>query len=162
MFCPKCSQTIVEGSRFCMHCGFHLIGHEMEGMTVLEKGEKTVLEFEGDLSEKTKLIQEESIRQKPLFFAWLVRLDGPDQGRDYRILKEKISIGKAEDSDLVIQNDFVSRTHALLTYEKGKFVLNDLGSTNHTFVNDKKISKRILKDDDVIKFGGASYKFKCL
>ena len=62
----------------------------------------------------------------------------------------------------IIKTDFVSRNHATLSYEDHKFTLNDLQSTNHTFVNDRKISKRILKDDDLIKFGDALYKFKCL
>ena len=171
MVCPKCSQTIIEGSRFCMFCGFHLTHPEAGEMTVVESAEKTVWESEEDLSEKTKLIQQESIgrkakkgvkTQKPFFFAWLVSLGGPDQGKDYRMMKEKTSIGKSEESDLVIKSDFISRNHAMLVHEKGKFILNDLESTNHTFVNDKKISRRILKDNDLIKFGEALYKFKCL
>ena len=93
--------------------------------------------------------------QKPLFFAWLVSLEGPDQGKDYRILKDKTSIGKQENSDIVIKRDFISRNHAVLLYENQKFVLTDLHSTNHTYVNDEMISKTILKDNDIIKFGEA-------
>ncbi len=157
-----------------MHCGFSLVSEAPGGKTIVEKVEATICESPEDLSEKTRLMApivpgkrpekaaKPAKQANPLFFAWLVSLGGPDRGNDYRILKEKTSIGKSDDSDIVIKADFVSRNHALLSYEDYKFTLNDLQSTNHTFVNDKKISRKILKDDDLIKFGDALYKFKCL
>jgi len=173
MDCPNCGQTSMEGSRFCMHCGFRLIskGAGEDEKTMLERIEATVLESSEELSEKTTLIScepfprkpEKLMRtQKPHFFAWLVSFEGPDQGKDYRILRESTSIGKQDNSDIVIKRDFISRNHAVLTYEDQKFVLTDLHSTNHTYVNEEKISRKILRDDDRIKFGEAVYKFKCL
>ena len=171
MLCPNCSQAITEGSRFCMSCGFSLMPQGEGEKTIMAGPEGTVCESSEDLSDKTKLLPSESFpeepqnilkTQKPLFFAWLVSLGGSDKGRDYRITKEKTTIGKSEESDIVIRNDFISRNHAMLAYETGKFILNDLESTNHTFVNGEKISRRILKDNDLIKFGEATYRFKCL
>ena len=163
----------MEGSRFCMHCGFRLTskGAGEDEKTMWERIETTVLESSEEFSEKTTLISREPFPQKPEklvktrkphFFAWLVSLEGTDKGKDYRILKEKTSIGKQDDSDIVIKRDFISRNHAVLTYEDQKFVLTDLHSTNHTYVNEEKISRKILRDDDRIKFGEAVYKFKCL
>jgi len=163
----------MEGSRFCMHCGFRLTskGAGEDEKTMWERIETTVLESSEEFSEKTTLISREPFPQKPEklvktrkphFFAWLVSLEGTDKGKDYRILKEKTSIGKQDDSDIVIKRDFISRNHAVLTYEDQKFVLTDLHSTNHTYVNEEKISRRILRDDDRIKFGETVYKFKCL
>ena len=171
MLCPNCAQMVAEGSRFCMYCGFHLTLEGWAEKTVAERVATTVSEYLEDFSEKTKVISQETLQQKPkkkvktpkpLFFAWLVSLEGPDKDKDYRITKEKISIGKSEDSDILIKSEFVSRNHAALFYENHRYVLNDLQSTNHTCVNDKKISRRILKDNDVIRFGEAAYKFKCL
>jgi hypothetical protein len=171
MLCSRCSQTVIEGSRFCRHCGFDLTGQRIGEKTAIEASEPTVCEFLEDLSDGTKVLSMESVPKKPqkitktqnpLFFAWLVSAEGIDKGKDYRIAKEKTTIGKSEGSDIVIRSDFVSRNHAILFYERDKFILNDLGSTNHTFVNDKKISRRILKDNDLIKFGEVVFKFKCL
>ncbi len=171
MRCPNCSQAIMEASRFCMFCGFDLIHHRGQEKTTAESLEATVCDASEELYDKTKLLPAESLAEpiqdkrgteKPLFFAWLVSLGGSDSGKDYRITKEKITIGKSEESDIVIRSGFVSRNHALLTYEKGSFVLGDLGSTNHTFVNGEKISRQVLKDNDLIKFGEAAYRFKCL
>jgi hypothetical protein len=171
MVCLKCGQTVMEGSRFCMHCGFSLTSEGTEDKTVLEKVDTTFFKSSEDIYEKTTVIvqgpqltkpEKQVTPLKPLFFAWFVSLDGPDKGKDYRISKEKTSIGKQETSDIVIKRDFISRNHAVLTYEDTKFVLTDLHSTNHTYVNDEKISKKILKDNDTIRFGEAAYKFKCL
>jgi hypothetical protein len=155
-----------------MFCGFDLMTPQRGGeKTIMEGPEATVCESSDDVFNKTKLLSAESFSekpqdivksQKPVFFAWLVSLGEPDKDRDYRITKEKTTIGKSKESDIVIGSDFISRNHAMLAYEKGKFVLNDLESTNHTFVNGEKISKQILKDSDLIKFGEATYKFKCL
>lgn len=174
MDCPKCAQAVIEGSRFCMHCGSSLVFEGPGGETIVERVEKTICESPEDPSDKTRLMAPAPAKQKPekaakpakqaspLFFAWLVSLEGPDKEKDYRILKEKTSIGKADDSDIVIKTEFVSRNHAVLFYEDQRFILSDLQSTNHTFVNDKKISKRVLKDNDLVKFGDALYRFKCL
>jgi len=171
MLCPNCSQTVIEGSRFCMYCGFNLTVQRIGEKTTMEASEPTVCESLEDFSDGTKVLSVESFQkkpqkiaktQKPLFFAWLVSLGGIDKGKDYRITKEKTTIGKSEESDIVVKGDFISRNHAIFFYEKDRFILNDLESTNHTFVNEKKISRRILKDNDLIKFGEAVYKFKCL
>jgi hypothetical protein len=171
MLCPTCGQTVTEGSRFCMHCGSPLTVTGTKDKTLAEGLEATVLESSGDPYETTVMISPGSLSsdpdkprriQKPLFFAWLVSLEGPEKDKDHRVLKEKISIGKQESSDIVIKRDFISRRHALLLYENQQFILSDLHSTNHTFVNGEKISKKTLKDNDVIKFGDAVYKFKCL
>jgi hypothetical protein len=154
-----------------MYCGFNLTAQGIGENTIMETPEATVCESFEDLSDKTKILSVESFQkkpqkiaktQKPLSFAWLVSLGGIDKGKDYRITKEKTTIGKSEESDIVVKGDFISRNHAILVSEKDRFILNDLESTNHTFVNDKKISRRILKDNDLIKFGEAVFKFKCL
>jgi pSer/pThr/pTyr-binding forkhead associated (FHA) protein len=154
-----------------MFCGFNLTAEKIGEKTTMEASEPTLCESLEDFSDGTKVLSTESFSKKPqkivktqnpLFFAWLVSAGGTDKGKDYRIIKEKTTIGKSETSDIVIKSDFISRNHAILFHEKDKFILNDLESTNHTFVNDKKISRRILKDNDLIKFGEAVFKFKCL
>jgi len=171
MLCPSCSQTVVEGSRFCMYCGYELTAQRIGEKTRVEASEPTVCESLEDSSDGTKVLSAGSLPKKPqkivktrnpLFFAWLVSTGGPDKGKDYRIIKEKTTIGKSEASDIVIRSDFISRNHAILVREEDRFILNDLDSTNHTFVNDKKISRRILRDNDLIKFGETVFKFKCL
>lgn len=65
-----------------------------------------------------------------------------------------IKIGKASDNDFIVDDPFVSRHHALLTKENdGCLFLEDVGSTNGTFVNGCQIVKKRITPTDVIKLG---------
>lgn len=65
-----------------------------------------------------------------------------------------ITIGKANDNEYVVNDPSVSRHHAQLTYEKeGHWILEDLGSTNGTFVNEIQIARKQVTSKDVIKLG---------
>ena len=58
----------------------------------------------------------------------------------------------------------VSGKHASLRYKDQKFFLTDLDSTNGTYLNDARdpIAREELKDNDVVRIGEVSLKFKCL
>ena len=73
-----------------------------------------------------------------------------------RIVQEKnvISIGRTSDNDLVINNIKVSRKHAKLEKRGEDWFIEDLNSSNGTFINGKKITHQRLSPDDVITIGG--------
>ncbi|MGA1844628.1 MAG: FHA domain-containing protein [bacterium] len=73
--------------------------------------------------------------------------------REVLITKSIMTIGRVEQNDIPIKNLAVSRQHARISQEKGDYVLEDLDSLNGTFVNDKKVSKYVLKDGDEILIG---------
>ena len=110
---------------------------------------------------KTVLLTE---RHRPPVVGWLVALNGEQKGEDFRIREGQNSIGSASDVDIQIKDTGVSGKHGSLRYKEGKFFLTDLDSTNGTFLNDNKepISREELKDNDVIRLGDVSLKFKCL
>jgi hypothetical protein len=65
-----------------------------------------------------------------------------------------IKIGKAEDNDFVINNPDISRYHAVLTKdEKNCYYLEDIGSTNGTYVNNMSIVKKKVLPTDKVIFG---------
>jgi pSer/pThr/pTyr-binding forkhead associated (FHA) protein len=69
-----------------------------------------------------------------------------------------IKIGRSSDNDIVINDQSVSREHALLFIdESGKVRIKDLSSSNGTFVNDAKINEETLKAGDTIRLG--NYRF---
>lgn len=95
----------------------------------------------------------------PMPLAYLVVRTGIHQGRTFQ-LSESISIGrKADQNDIVLDDDTVSKQHARVRFEGGKFVLHDLASANGTFIQDektgewKKIQHRQLTDGMMIKLG---------
>ena len=65
----------------------------------------------------------------------------------------QLTIGRKPDNDLPIDNPAVSGHHARIFEEQGAFFIEDLGSTNGTFVNDTKIEKHQLKNTDRIAIG---------
>jgi type II secretory pathway predicted ATPase ExeA len=79
--------------------------------------------------------------------------------RDGKMLQEvelanaRALIGRSGLSDVVIESHFVSRQHALLVRDQGAVVLVDLKSSNGTFVNSRRISSKVLLDNDIIMIG---------
>jgi pSer/pThr/pTyr-binding forkhead associated (FHA) protein len=64
-----------------------------------------------------------------------------------------LSIGRLPDNDIVIDNDAVSGKHARIVSNGDEYYVEDLNSTNGTFVNNKRIRSRKLKDEDIIVIG---------
>jgi hypothetical protein len=68
-------------------------------------------------------------------------------------MDREIVIGRSSDLDMVLVEDMVSRKHAKISTIGGQIVIQDLGSTNGTFVNGEKIKKVRLKEGDRILIG---------
>ena len=73
--------------------------------------------------------------------------------REIEIDQDEITIGRNEDNDIRIDNMAVSGNHARITRDQDDYYIEDLNSTNGTFVNEEKIRKRILYEDDEITIG---------
>ncbi len=65
------------------------------------------------------------------------------------------SIGRDEENDVTLAGGQVSRRHARIAWDGGRYVLHDLGSKNGTFVNGERVTApRPLRDGDVIALAG--------
>ena len=85
---------------------------------------------------------------------------GSSDSREYQLSKRTVTIGSHRSNDVVIDDNTVSRRHATITHKTGGFELADLGSTNGTLVNGKRVRAPIpLGRGDEIKFGSARYTF---
>ncbi|MBN1903450.1 FHA domain-containing protein [Candidatus Sumerlaeota bacterium] len=71
----------------------------------------------------------------------------------YFFEKDVLSIGRAKDNDIVIENLSVSRNHARIRKVDNKFILTDLNSANGTYVNNVRITKTDLCHDDIVTIG---------
>jgi len=92
---------------------------------------------------------------------WLVPLDGPQTGELFQ-LKGRAIVGTAPDCDVVMKEASISGRHAEFTAAPGGFRVNDLGSTNGTYVNDKRVSSTDLIDNDNVRLGRVNFKFKSM
>lgn len=93
---------------------------------------------------------------------WIVAQNGNHRGQDFRLYDGKNVLGTAADCDIVITDPYLSAKHCTIRHEEGNFVLIDLDSTNGTFVNQKRVSKMELIDNDTVRFGRTEFKFKAL
>jgi len=73
---------------------------------------------------------------------------------------EKYLIGRSPQSNILLTDKAISREHAKLEYSNSTFILEDLGSTNGTKVNDSEISIITLESMDKLTFGRISFTFK--
>ncbi|HMD97627.1 MAG TPA: FHA domain-containing protein, partial [Terriglobia bacterium] len=109
---------------------------------------------------KTVLLAE---KRKPPVVGWFVALNGEQKGEDFRVRDGQNILGSSSEADIVIHDATVTAKHASLRYKDGKFSLTDLDSSNGTFINDNSepIAREELKDNDVVRLGETSLKFKC-
>ena len=88
----------------------------------------------------------------------VLSMNGVVQG-EYELAKERLTIGRKPENDIPIDNLAVSGKHALVITILDDSFLEDLGSTNGTYVNGKLIKKHALKDGDVIAIGKHELKY---
>ena len=81
-------------------------------------------------------------------------ISGKYQGGEFPLKGDKqLIIGRSSELDIVLVEDMVSRKHAKITLAGGKITIEDLGSTNGTFVNGEKVKTSRLKEGDRILVG---------
>jgi DNA-binding response OmpR family regulator len=82
----------------------------------------------------------------------LIIQEGQVPGRRWFIEKERVTIGRGEDCDIVLAERQVSRHHAQIRRTDSQYVLEDLGSKNGTYVNGRQVTEPcILQDGDEIQ-----------
>jgi hypothetical protein len=81
-------------------------------------------------------------------------ISGKYQGGEFPVVAEKqIVVGRSSELDMVLVEDMVSRKHAKIAMQSDQIWIEDLGSTNGTFVNGEKIKRARLKEGDRVLIG---------
>ena len=96
----------------------------------------------------------------PLGEALLEVKSGNAPQKSYNLRKGSNRIGSAKDAEIALSAEGVSREHAVIEYAGGKYEIVDKDSTNGTYVNKNRITRRLLINDDVIGIGEVEFIFK--
>jgi pSer/pThr/pTyr-binding forkhead associated (FHA) protein len=137
VYCSECGHHNREGARFCGRCGASLLETDPGEPTqafqaVVEEGDA------GELPEGATLV---------------IRLGGGRSGEVFRINRDVMTIGRAPQSDVFLDDITVSREHARLERTPNGLVLTDQGSLNGTYVNRERIERALLADGDELQIG---------
>ena len=121
--------------------------------------------FDRTLATESPGVDSQNLRRH---HASLVVMQGAEIGRDFRLRRGIMLIGRGLDTDIRIPDDLASRRHARIEFtwnpieETISYVLIDLKSTNRTYVNSRPIERIELKDGDKIQIGDTVLKFVVL
>ncbi len=85
--------------------------------------------------------------------ALLVRTDSKNAGQVLKLDGEKFGLGRHPDNQACIDDDGISRFHARISIDGNKFWLEDLGSSNGTYINGRRITSCELNNGDTLNLG---------
>ena len=85
--------------------------------------------------------------------AQLIVKQGRNLGSTLRLEGDSVSIGREKTNSVYLRDDAISRSHAHLEFEKGVWTVVDLGSSNGTSLNGKRIKREQLHHMDEIQLG---------
>lgn len=98
--------------------------------------------------------------------AKLIKMQNGEVVEEFPITRSELKIGRASDNDVILHDETVSSHHAVITAaavsEDGfvnEYRIQDLSSTNKTYVNNKEVGERKLKDNDVVRIGLSHFEF---
>ncbi|WP_334150786.1 FHA domain-containing protein [Hyphomicrobium sp.] len=93
-------------------------------------------------------------------YGWLETMDG--KALRHPLRTTDVHVGRHRDNDICLQNDSISRRHAVLHYDAGtrRVVITDLGGSNGVIVNRTKCASRELNDGDTVELGEVRLRFR--
>jgi pSer/pThr/pTyr-binding forkhead associated (FHA) protein len=133
--CPKCDANLPESARTCAECGA-----DVQGATA---------SFTPVTGDTTGVSSGQERSEVPV----LVVRKGPQLGERFYLESGTLTVGRDPESGIFLNDMTVSRSHARLTNQDGRVVVEDLGSLNGTYVNGLVVDKAPLSDGDIVQIG---------
>ena len=141
MKCSQCGAELAPGSRYCGECW---------AVVSSQPSEATPPGIDAGAPRDST----------PALVGRLVVEIGPDEGKEFS-LRGTMRIGRSEDSEITLADAQASRHHAAISPEPGGFTIQDLNSSNGTFVNGKRlVEPRFLKDGDRLRVANTVLAFR--
>jgi pSer/pThr/pTyr-binding forkhead associated (FHA) protein len=143
VYCNNCGHKNVVGSNFCSSCGQPI---------EQESGEHTTISFTLDAAEPSEEIAFD-LDDIPRGAGLLVVTRGPNAGSRLALTKELTTVGRHPDSDIFLDDITVSRRHAEVRNDGGRFRVKDVGSLNGTYLNRERVDDAAIDNGDELQVG---------
>lgn len=141
VYCPECGFQNPEAANYCAKCG---------ALLVREPGSETTEAFSPEESQELlDTLDDVGVRGVAL----VVRSGGGRSGETFAPQGERTTIGRSPECGIFLDDVTVSRRHAVLEQRGERWVIEDLGSLNGTFVNRERVDSAVLEDGDEIQIG---------
>jgi pSer/pThr/pTyr-binding forkhead associated (FHA) protein len=142
--CPECGFQNLEAAKYCEKCGALLIPDDGSDQTLtFESGE------DAEEAAVTSVLADAGTERTSI----IVRSGGGRAGEAFTLNGDRLSIGRSPDSYIFLDDVTVSRRHAVLVRRPEGFAIEDQGSLNGTFVNRKRVDRKVLEDGDEVQIG---------
>lgn len=162
--CQSCSQVIDPSWELCPYCGTSLTQSAPAAapgqMPPPGGGAPELPQMSGNKTQAINL--DELAGPQKMVVGWLVIMEGNEKGRDFRLYEGQNTIGAAADCAIVVNDEYLSAHHASIRFENGRYELVDKDSTNGSFLNEKRVSREELVDNDTIRLGRTHLRFKAI
>jgi FHA domain-containing protein/zinc ribbon protein len=143
IYCPECGFQNLESAHYCSRCGALLVTEAEPDETTQTFSAEEVHEDRGDLLDELGI-------DGP---ALVIRSGGGRTGEAFTLEQPQTTIGRSPDCDIFLDDVTVSRKHAVLLQDDGRFTIEDQGSLNGTYVNRRRIESAPLEDGDEVQIG---------
>ena len=142
VYCPECGFQNPEAANYCARCGAALLKPDESETTM------TFTPDEGD-EHLHEMLDDVGVTGPAL----VVRSGGGRSGETFPVGGARTTIGRSPDCGIFLDDVTVSRKHAVLLNENGRYRIEDQGSLNGTFVNRKRVDSADLDDGDEVQIG---------
>jgi pSer/pThr/pTyr-binding forkhead associated (FHA) protein len=141
VYCPECGFQNPEAASYCSKCGALL--------HTPESGELTETFSAADPDDIFDTLDDLGLQGAAL----VVRSGGGRSGETFLPQGDRTTIGRSPDCPIFLDDVTVSRRHAVLVEQDGRWSIEDQGSLNGTFVNRRRVDAADLSDGDEIQIG---------
>jgi len=140
VYCPECGFQNPEAASYCAKCGAMLVREATgEATETFSLEEEELLEALDELGEPG--------------VALVVRAGGGRAGESFILDPGRTTIGRSPDCGIFLDDVTVSRRHAAIEQRGERWLIEDLGSLNGTFVNRQRVDSWFLSDGDELQIG---------
>jgi pSer/pThr/pTyr-binding forkhead associated (FHA) protein len=143
-FCHRCGHRNPGGANFCSSCGAALVP---------EGGDLTMKISPDAAADSDVTVKLTGLSAANAALVIRRGAEGHGAGETFRLASQVTTAGRADESDIFLDDVTVSRRHAVFVQTSAGWMVKDAGSLNGTYVNKQLVTERSLENGDEVQIG---------